>query len=339
MEWWSDLNNLTMGLHWKIPKPSITMTTDASLLAWGAHADGKTVQGKWTMHQSLLHINVLELMAVQRGLKAFQSFLRNKSILVQTDNSTVISYINKAGGTRSPVLCQVAWEIFNFCILNKIQLQAVHIPGSNNLLADKLSRHLLSPTEWELNDRIVLRLFHMWTSPSIDFFASYQNKKLPKFCSLFHHPEAIHQDALSMSWNNLYVYAFPPLAILNLVLRKVASENVTMILIAPQWTRREWYPLLLDLLIDVPYRLPVMRDIVSQQQGTHLHHNPAELSLVAWLISGMPSLRKAFQEELRRRVLPQGAIAHTGTTNQAGTIFLPGVQDRILIPMNHLSLT
>jgi hypothetical protein len=176
MHWWADLENLVAGLPWRFPRPSVTMTTDASLKAWGAHAQGMTVQGKWTKHQSSLHINVLELMAVQKGLLAFLSFLKNKSILVQTDNSTVISYINKAGGTQSPALCQVAWEICNLCIMNRIQLQAVHIPGSNNLLADKLSRHLLSPTEWELNDQVVPQLFHKWASPSVDLFASYQNK-------------------------------------------------------------------------------------------------------------------------------------------------------------------
>ena len=338
MKWWSNLDNLLVGLPWSQPRPSITLTTDASQKAWGAHLKNMSVQGRWTKHQRALHINILEFLAVQKGLKTFQHLLRKKSVLIRADNATVISYINKAGGTKSPHLCQIAWDIGQWCLEHQVLIQALHIPGKNNLLADKLSRQLLSPTEWELNDRVVQKLFSIWTTPTMDLFANVENRKLPEFCSLFPHPLACHQDALEMSWDKMFAYAFPPLAILNQVLRKVASERVILILIAPQWTRREWYPLLLDLLIDVPYRLPVLWNIVTQEQGTHLHHNPAELSLVAWLVSGIPSLHRAFLKGLQQRVWHPRVRVPTKTISQAGSVFLPGVQQRILIPINQLLL-
>jgi hypothetical protein len=74
--WWSHLPNLLQGLPWRIPTPSVTLTTDASLMAWGAHMGGQKVQGAWTQSQSYFHINLLEMLAVFKALKAFQ--LSNK---------------------------------------------------------------------------------------------------------------------------------------------------------------------------------------------------------------------------------------------------------------------
>jgi hypothetical protein len=160
---------------------------------------------------------------------------------------------------------------------------------------------------------------------------------LPQFttgsCSLFPQSQALHQDALAFSWNHLYAYAFPPLAIFNQVLLKIARERTKIILIVSMWTRREWYPLLLDLLIDFPYHLPAMRNLVTQDKGTLLHHNPPEVCLTAWLLSGIPSLHEAFLRRLLQPVLPQRARALKEYTSLAGTIFVPGANRAVLIPI------
>jgi hypothetical protein len=65
------------------------------------------LQSPWTKHQKSLHNNVLELLAVQKGLKVFLHKVKNRSGLVQTDNTTVLNYMNKLEGTKSPQLCQI----------------------------------------------------------------------------------------------------------------------------------------------------------------------------------------------------------------------------------------
>ena len=119
------------------------------------------------------------------------------------------------------------------------------------------------------------------------------------------------RDALNWHWTGRYVYAFPPLPLIKQVLRKVEEEQVMMILIAPRWTRREWFPLLLDLLIDYPLRLPVIQDLVTQQSGTLLHHNPAELQLLAWMISRVNSLQQDFHNRLQKQSWQLGARTPT----------------------------
>ncbi len=56
--------------------------------------------GVWPQDQTTLHINILELLAVFNSLKDLESRLelQNKRILIQSDNSTVVSYIRKQGG-------------------------------------------------------------------------------------------------------------------------------------------------------------------------------------------------------------------------------------------------
>ena len=120
---------------------SLSVVTDASLSGWGAWSStGETVFGRWSLEESNLHINVLELKAV---LFAFQCLFRsssNVSIGIKSDNTTVVAYINKQGGTASKILCDLAIELWEFCIHRNIFISASHISGESNVRADELSR-------------------------------------------------------------------------------------------------------------------------------------------------------------------------------------------------------
>ena len=72
--------------------------TDASIEGWGTHLDEHTARGTWSLPESKLHLNYLELKAVFLALKEFQSLCCNKTVLIATDNTTVVAYINKEGG-------------------------------------------------------------------------------------------------------------------------------------------------------------------------------------------------------------------------------------------------
>ena len=54
--------------------------------------------GRSLRAESKLHINHLELKAVFLALKDFQALCCNKTVLIATDNTTVVAYINKEGG-------------------------------------------------------------------------------------------------------------------------------------------------------------------------------------------------------------------------------------------------
>ena len=54
-----------------------------------------STKGLWSDREKRLHINVLELKAVSLALRDFKDQCQNQTVLVATDNSTVVAYINK----------------------------------------------------------------------------------------------------------------------------------------------------------------------------------------------------------------------------------------------------
>ena len=85
------------------------------------------------------------------ALKEFQDLSVGKLILIATDNTKVVSYINKEGGMRSGPLCALLWRILTWCTVKQVTLRARHIPGHLNVVADKLSRlGQTIQTEWSL---------------------------------------------------------------------------------------------------------------------------------------------------------------------------------------------
>ena len=76
---------------------ALQVFTDASFVGWGAHLDDKTARGSWFVPESNLHINFLEPKAVLLALQRFQDICSNQVVLIATDNTTVVSYINKQG--------------------------------------------------------------------------------------------------------------------------------------------------------------------------------------------------------------------------------------------------
>ena len=102
-----------------------------------------------------LHINVLELKVVSLALQSFKDQCQNQTFLVATDNSTLVAYINKQGGTHSVEMCTLLWKIMTWCHHYQITLKARHIPGCLNVMADLLSRsNQVQSTEWSLHQQV-----------------------------------------------------------------------------------------------------------------------------------------------------------------------------------------
>ena len=101
LQWWLKKDNVLTGQPLHPIKPALQIFTDASIEGWGAHLNEHTSGRTGSLPGSKLHINYLELKAVFLALKEFQDLCSNKIVLVATDNTTVVSYINKEGGMRS----------------------------------------------------------------------------------------------------------------------------------------------------------------------------------------------------------------------------------------------
>ena len=98
LRWWLEESNVLLGQPLHPLKHALQIFTDASKEGWGAHLDEHTARGTWSLPESKLHINHLELKAVFLALKEFRTLCCNKTVLIAIDNTTVIAYINKEGG-------------------------------------------------------------------------------------------------------------------------------------------------------------------------------------------------------------------------------------------------
>ena len=159
--------------------------TDASKKGWGAHLNDLVLSGLWPNKEFQLHINVLELKAVLLALKGLQEHLQGEKVLICSDNSTVVSYLSKEGGTHSIEMCALIWRILAFTNSRRIQIRARHVPGCLNVTADSLSRRdKVIQTEWSLHQQILNQICKVWHTAMVDLFATHLNHKLPIYVSL-----------------------------------------------------------------------------------------------------------------------------------------------------------
>jgi hypothetical protein len=130
------------GLSLSVPVPTLTLYTEVSNLGWGAYLEGSWAFGLWSPLQQKEHINLLEMKAIHLALSHFRTTLHLKSLVLATNNTTVVAYLTNQGGTHCFNLYSLCREILLLCSELQIQLVVRHIPGHLNVLADTLSRSL-----------------------------------------------------------------------------------------------------------------------------------------------------------------------------------------------------
>ncbi|KAL0157249.1 hypothetical protein M9458_048495, partial [Cirrhinus mrigala] len=210
------------------PCRRVTLATDASLTGWGAVMSGHPARGLWSGRQLTWHINCLEMLAVFQALKHFLPDLRDRHVLVRTDNTSVVSYINHQGGLRSRPLYKLAHQILVWSQDKLLSLRAVYVPGHLNLGADILSRQGPRPGEWMLHPEVVEQIWRVFGPAQVDLFATRENTQCPLWYSLVH-PAPLGLDAMVQTWPRLRLYAFPPIALLPGVLERVRRDGVMVL--------------------------------------------------------------------------------------------------------------
>ena len=212
LQWWLHLPRLSSGVSLSQVSPDLHFWSDASDVGWGAHLERQVASGLWDSGQAALSINARELLAVHLGLRQFQSSLRGMTVAVFCDNTTAVAYLRKEGGTRSPLLNSLAQEILRWTESLSIRLAPQFLPGSQNVLADALSRpHQLPHSEWSLHRDVFQSLRRLWPV-QIDLFATSDNHRCSIYFPPLHDPESAGTDAFLQSWDGLQAYAFPPVS-------------------------------------------------------------------------------------------------------------------------------
>ncbi|KAK7930355.1 hypothetical protein WMY93_006750 [Mugilogobius chulae] len=214
------------------------ITTDASLRGWGAMHEGRTGQ----------------------------------HVLVRTDNTTVVAYINKQGGLRSHQLHALSHSQILWADSHLLSLRATHVPGIMNRGADLFSRGIPCYKDWMLHNEVVSQIWERFGRAEVDLFASQENAQ----CHLFF---SLGLDAFAHECHVL-LYAFPPLELITATLSWVRERRHSLLLVAPHWP--PWMVEIFQILCSQPWSLPLRRDLVSQAGGEIFHAHPERLALWVW---------------------------------------------------------
>ena len=79
----------------------------------------------WTKDERQLHINVLELRVVRLTRLHQEQDVLGQMILIGSDNTATVSYINRQGGVVSKTLNE-AYSLFEWLIPRSIRVKVIH---------------------------------------------------------------------------------------------------------------------------------------------------------------------------------------------------------------------
>ena len=128
-------------------------------------------------------------------------------------------------------------------------------------------------------------------------------------------------------------YANPPWCLIPCCLSQIKQQQARVSLITPLWPCQPWFPVVLGILQDYPRQLPPQEDLILSPSNQEFIMQQGTPTLVAWPISGNPSLHKEFLHRLQNYSSLHGATKPTLATTlylQNGQI---GVNNGIEIPL------
>ncbi|KAI2655537.1 ORF V: Enzymatic polyprotein [Labeo rohita] len=189
----------------------VVMNTDASKTGWGAVCNGQAASGSWTGPRLQWHISCLELLAVLLALRRFLPMLRDKHVLIRTDNVPTVAYILTGRVVYAPVACRNSPAISS-CGSRRIATPPPDGPAN----LESIRQSSGGPVRF----------------PGI----------LPLPAVLCPDEAPLGRDALAHSWpQGLTKYAFPPVGLLAQTLCKIREDEEQVLLVAPHWPTRTWF--------------------------------------------------------------------------------------------------
>ncbi|XP_063382987.1 uncharacterized protein LOC134669396 [Cydia fagiglandana] len=283
-QWW--LENLEKPGRIFQEEPSIFLSTDASDLGWGIQINGKTLEGLWTPAQKLWHVNRKELHTVLIALECCQTTIATKTVMLQADNRTVISYLRNQGGTKSLTLLDLTKKRLMLAQELRVTLVPFYIPGRYNVIADCLSRNKSLP-DWHLSQTVTTRVFMKWGIPQIDLFATYQSKVVPVYATMdARDDQALFVNAFSRIWDYELAWVFPPPPLVPRVLQHLNRASGIYLLVVPRWEHVFWRADVRSRALAPPFRIWNLDQHLTDLSTNRTPPDVNNLHLEVWKIRG-----------------------------------------------------
>ena len=100
--------------------------------------------------------------------------------------------------------------------------------------------------DWTVKDCYFHAGTSIWGPCSVDCFASYKNRRVPRFYSKYFNPDSLGVDSLAFSWVGETCWLVPPVSQVKKVILHVCSCRCRGILVVPYWPSAHYWPLLVE---------------------------------------------------------------------------------------------
>ncbi|PJE78159.1 hypothetical protein CI610_02909 [invertebrate metagenome] len=152
IDWWLQFMSTFNGKSFLLDKRPITdIHTDACVDGGGGCLGNDWFYANWQQDFPdimPLHINEKEVFAVTLAVTRWAPLLRNRRILIHSDNMVTVNCINK-GTSRNETIMHSLRTFFWLSAYYNFHITACHIPGKHNVTADTVSRLSESSFFWE----------------------------------------------------------------------------------------------------------------------------------------------------------------------------------------------
>ena len=184
LQLWLQEDNVLTGQPLHPIKHALQVFTHASKEGWGAHVNEHTARKQAAYKLPGTKGSLSSLKRVSRPL-------HRQGSTCATNNTTVVSYINKELGMKS-----VCPTMENLDLVYQISSNSKSPTHSGPAKRDKLScLGQTIQTEWSLLQEVFQAICSRWHRPQIDLFATRFNNKLPQFVSPVRDPLVVAVDA------------------------------------------------------------------------------------------------------------------------------------------------
>jgi hypothetical protein len=121
----------------------------------------------------------------------------------------------------------------------------------------------------------------------VDLFASRINFQGEKYVSWQPDPNSIAVDCFTINWYGYdLLYAFPPFAVIPLILQKIIHDKARVLMVVPYWPTRPWFTRFTSLLESIPILISVTDDVLYLPFSKKKHPMVGKLSMIVGICSG-----------------------------------------------------
>lgn len=201
----------------------------------------------FTTEQRNLSSTGRELLALLFALRHWHETnqLLPTSIYWATDSSSAAACVAK--GSKSPKVQEIVFEIAQLCMRTGTQVTPLHLRREDPRiqLADEGSK-VLDTDNWSI-DYYSFQDLHAQFHFEFDLFASHDNAKVSRYCSLYHGPFAQAIEAWSLDWSALpMLWICPPVSQLVRVQHRIRQSPCEGVVCLPLWKTATYFPFFFD---------------------------------------------------------------------------------------------